>query len=115
VLAIAPGVVLVKAPGHTPGTQLVYVRTRDELELLFVGDVAWHRDQLARLHYRPRLVTDFFLGEDRAAVLAQFRTLHELTRAHPQLLLVVSHDRDQREELIARGLLRDGLLAPAAR
>jgi glyoxylase-like metal-dependent hydrolase (beta-lactamase superfamily II) len=109
VLAVAPGVVLVKAPGHTPGTQLVYVRTRHERELLFIGDVAWHTDQLAKLHYRPRLVTDLFLGEDRRAVLAQFRALHDLMRAHPQLLVVVSHDREQRERLIAQGLLREGL------
>jgi len=109
VLAVAPGVVLVKAPGHTPGTQLVYVRTVDERELLFVGDVAWHLDQIAKLHYRPRLVTDFFLGEDREAVLGQFRALNELMRSHPQLLVVVSHDRDQRERLLAQNLLRDGL------
>jgi glyoxylase-like metal-dependent hydrolase (beta-lactamase superfamily II) len=114
VLAVAPGVVLVKAPGHTPGTQLVYVRTLDERELLFVGDVAWHTDQLAKLHYRPRIVTDFFLGEDRRAVLGQFRALHDLMRAHPQLLVVVSHDREQRERLIAQGLLRDGFRASAA-
>lgn len=109
VLAVAPGVVLVKAPGHTPGTQLVYVRTEDERELLFVGDVAWHLDQIAKLHYRPRLVTDFFLGEDRKAVLDQLRALHDLLRSNPQVLVVVSHDRDQRERLLAQSLLRDGL------
>ncbi len=109
VLALAPGVVLVKAPGHTPGSQLVYVRTAEGRELLFIGDVAWHTDQLARLHYRPRLVTDLFMGEDRAAVLAQFRALHDLMGAHPELLVVVSHDRDQRERLIASGALRDGI------
>lgn len=107
--AIAPGVVLVKAAGHTPGSQLVYVRLADEREYLFVGDVAWHLDQLTKLHYRPRLVTDLLLGEDRRAVLAQFRALHELMRGNPQLLLVVSHDRDQRERMVAAGLLHDGL------
>jgi glyoxylase-like metal-dependent hydrolase (beta-lactamase superfamily II) len=108
-LAIAPGVVLQKAAGHTPGTQLVYVRTQDGRELLFVGDVAWHLDQLKQLHYRPRLVTDFFIGEDRRAVLAQFRALHDLLAAHPEVTVVVSHDPDQRQALIAAGTLREGL------
>ena len=109
-VALAPGVALRKAPGHTPGTQLVYARTADGLEYLFVGDVAWHMDELAKLHYRPRLVTDLFLGEDRGAVLAQFRALHELMRGNPGLLVVVSHDRDQRERLLGAGLLKDGLV-----
>jgi glyoxylase-like metal-dependent hydrolase (beta-lactamase superfamily II) len=110
VLALAPGVVLVEAPGHTPGSQLVYVRTGDGGELLFVGDVAWHTDQLVRLHYRPRLVTDYFLGEDRAAVLAQFRALHDMMQAHPEVRVVVSHDREQRAQLLAAGAIREGIV-----
>ena len=42
-------------------------------------------------------------------MLAQFRALHDLMRAHPQLVVVVSHDRDQRERLVAQGVLHDGL------
>jgi glyoxylase-like metal-dependent hydrolase (beta-lactamase superfamily II) len=41
-LAIAPGVVLIRAPGHTPGSQMVYVQTANGTEYLFTGDVAWH-------------------------------------------------------------------------
>lgn len=106
--ALAPGVVLVKAPGHTPGTQMVYVGLRDGRELLLLGDVAWHLDQIRELHYRPRLVTDLYLGEDREAVLHQFRALHDLARAEPELTLVVSHDRDQRARLLASGRIADG-------
>jgi glyoxylase-like metal-dependent hydrolase (beta-lactamase superfamily II) len=108
-LAVAPGVVLLEAAGHTPGSQLIYVRTQDGKERLFVGDVAWHGDQIRELHYRPRLVTDFFLGEDRRAVLAEFRTLFDLAREHPEVEIVVSHDEDQRRELIRSGVLIDGI------
>lgn len=107
--AIAPGVVLLAAPGHTPGSQIVYVRTKSGRELLLIGDVAWHEDQIVELHYRPRLVTDFFLGEDRHAVLAQLRTLHDLMQNHPEVAIVVSHDRDQRARWLASGALEDGL------
>jgi glyoxylase-like metal-dependent hydrolase (beta-lactamase superfamily II) len=107
-LGLAPGVVLVKAAGHTPGSQMVYVRLQDEREYLFVGDVAWHLDQITKLHYRPKLVTDWFLGEDRRAVLSQFRALHELMRSHPQLFVVVSHDPGERKRLLESGALVDG-------
>jgi len=102
--ALAPGVVLIRAAGHTPGSQMIFVALEDGSELLVVGDVAWHMDAIRELHYRPRLVTDFFLGEDRAAVLAQFRTLHELD-ARESVQLVVNHDRDQRAELLAAGTI----------
>ena len=106
--ALAPGVVLIEAAGHTPGSQIVYVALEGGEELLLIGDVAWHMDAIRQLHYRPRLVTDFFLGEDRAAVLAQFRTLHEIDAAG-EVTVVSSHDGDQRTRLIERGLLADGL------
>jgi glyoxylase-like metal-dependent hydrolase (beta-lactamase superfamily II) len=102
--ALAPGVVLIKAPGHTPGSQMVYVQLASGKEILFVGDVAWHMDQIRQLWYRPRLVTDFFLGENRAQVMAELRTLHDLAAREP-LQLVVSHDVDQRRDLIAAGVL----------
>ncbi len=102
--AVAPGFVLVKAPGHTPGSQMVYVRLANGKELLFLGDVAWHMDQIRQLWYRPRLVTDFFIHENRAQVLAEFRTLHDVAE-HEPIQFVVSHDVDQRKELLASGVL----------
>jgi glyoxylase-like metal-dependent hydrolase (beta-lactamase superfamily II) len=107
--AVAPGVVLIAAPGHAPGAQIVYVGLANGRELLFLGDVVWHMDAIRNLHYRPRLITDLFLGEDRRAVLHQIRRLHELMREQPRLRFVVSHDEEQRQELLAEGWLQDGL------
>jgi glyoxylase-like metal-dependent hydrolase (beta-lactamase superfamily II) len=105
-VAIAPGVVLIAAPGHTPGTQMIYVALENGTELLFLGDVAWHMDQVRQLWYRPRLVTDFFIGEDRNAVLAQYRTLHDLAASSP-VQLVASHDLEQRRALVEAGTIGD--------
>ena len=104
-LALAPGVVLIRAAGHTPGSQLAYVALADGRELLFIGDVAWHMDAIRNLHYRPRIVTNHFLNEDRAAVLAQFRRLHALDRDHPEVTIVVSHDPQRYEAFIGQGLI----------
>jgi len=102
--ALAPGVVLVKAAGHTPGSQMIFVQLANGKEYLFLGDVAWHMDQIRELWYRPRLVTDIFIGEDRDAVLAQFRALHDLAGTGT-VQLVASHDVDQRKALIESGAL----------
>ena len=106
--ALAPGVVLLAAPGHTPGSQIVYVERADGRTALFLGDVAWNAEQIRQLHYRPRLVT-YVLGENRAQVLGEFRALHELGESHPEIAQVVSHDPDQRAAFLADGLLVDGL------
>jgi glyoxylase-like metal-dependent hydrolase (beta-lactamase superfamily II) len=104
VVAVAPGVVLLAAPGHTPGSQIVYVRLSDGREALLLGDVAWNSGQIAELHYRPRLVTTM-LGENRAKVMAQLRTLHELAKTDPGVVQIVSHDKRQRAALLENGLL----------
>ena len=110
--ALAPGVVLLAAPGHTPGSQIVYVERADGRAALFLGDVAWNLGQITELHYRPRMVT-LMLGENRAQVLGELRALHDLGIAHPEVAQVVSHDAKEREALLADGLLVDGLeLAP---
>ncbi|MCP5044127.1 MAG: MBL fold metallo-hydrolase [bacterium] len=98
--AVAPGLVLLKARGHTPGSQMFYVRLADDREFLLLGDVAWHLDQIRELHYRPRLVTNYFINEERALVLAQFRSLHELLQREPGLVLVPSHDAELRTALV---------------
>lgn len=102
-LAIAPGVVLKKAAGHTPGSQMIFVKTASGQELLFVGDVVWNYDAITALKYRPRLVTDLFLGEDRGAVLDQIRALRNLDD-EGGVSIVVSHDA----RTYKRARLREG-------
>lgn len=40
----APGMALIKSPGHTPGSQMIYVALNSGKEFVFAGDVAWHMD-----------------------------------------------------------------------
>jgi glyoxylase-like metal-dependent hydrolase (beta-lactamase superfamily II) len=41
VLPVAPGLVLIKAPGHTPGELMVYAKLQNGKEYIFTGDVTW--------------------------------------------------------------------------
>jgi len=105
---IAPGVVIVPAPGHTPGSQLVFISTQDGRETLLIGDVAWSLDAVELLTTRP-VLTQYMIfdpNENREAVKAQLRALHDLMEANPDLTVIPAHDGN----LIA-GLIADGHLA----
>jgi glyoxylase-like metal-dependent hydrolase (beta-lactamase superfamily II) len=103
---VAPGVVLVAAPGHTPGSQIAYVRLQGGREYLLVGDIAWHRRHFEEPRGHPR-ASAWFLGEDPPRVLAQLRSLHEAWRSEA-VVIVPSHDGLYLGELVASGLLGSG-------
>ena len=103
---LAPGVVLVRAPGHTTGSQLVYIQLENGAELLLVGDVAWHRTHLEEPRGRPR-ISSWLMAEDHEAVASQLRTLHELSEKS-SVRVVISHDREQLASHIAQGTLGSG-------
>lgn len=113
-LAIAPGTVLIAAPGHTPGSQMVYVQLADGRELLFLGDVSWHTRNIETQRERPRFVTALLTREDREAVFGQLRTLHALAGREPGLHQVLGHDGAAIVALTQAGLLKAGFLATDA-
>ena len=107
-LAIAPGVVLIRAPGHTPGSQLVYVKREDGRELLFVGDIGWRMRNIETGKGRPRLVSDLLLHEERDTVFEELAMLKALHEAEPDLLIVPGHDIAAVDALIASGAMIAG-------
>jgi glyoxylase-like metal-dependent hydrolase (beta-lactamase superfamily II) len=103
---LAPGVVLVRAPGHTPGSQMVYVQTANGAEFLFIGDVAWHFRNIDVQRERARLVTWLFLKEDRKAVFGQLAALKRLHETAPAIHIVPGHDGEVIAELVTSGVLK---------
>lgn len=102
---IAPGVVLIKAPGHTPGSQMVYVRLASGQEVILAGDIAWNMLGITAQRQKPA-ETSRILGEDRDAIAQELRWLKDITG--PQTSVVVSHDTAWITTLIERGVLRSG-------
>ncbi|HUQ13886.1 MAG TPA: MBL fold metallo-hydrolase [Novosphingobium sp.] len=92
---VAPGVVLIRTPGHTPGSQMIFVTMADGREILFAGDTATMARSWQQLRARSRLVGDFLVGEDRAAVFGWLKTIRALKRDAPGLIIVAGHDPDQ--------------------
>ncbi len=106
-LAIAPGVVLIEAAGHTPGSQIIYVRRADGQEYFFIGDVAWNYAGIDQVRTRPNLVSYGFLGEDRARTHAQVAELKALEAENSTLEIIVGHDARRTGAQIAAGVLGD--------
>lgn len=106
--AVAPGVVLIKAPGHTPGTQMVFVQRADGSEILFLGDIAWRFENVERVRTRARLVSSYYIAEDRDAVMLQLAELKRIHDAEPNLVMVPGHDAKHHDELVKAGVLVPG-------
>lgn len=90
--AIAPGVVLIRTPGHTPGSQMVYARLADGREVLFAGDTATMERSWREVRARSRLLGDWMTGEDRSAVFGWLKMIRRLHREAPALTVIPGHE-----------------------
>ena len=104
---VAPGVVLIEAPGHTPGSQWIYIQRADGAELLLVGDTAWSGRYIRESIYKPWL-TMAVIGEDASQQVRHIRFLRDLQRAHPELTILVAHDHKQWAAAVSAGLVTRG-------
>jgi glyoxylase-like metal-dependent hydrolase (beta-lactamase superfamily II) len=102
-LAVAPGVVLIKAPGHTPGSQLVYVKRQDGRELILTGDTAWHVENIDQVKGPSKLI-HLVMHNDEEANVCQLSALHALP---PEVRVMPGHDARRMKQLVD-----DGTVAP---
>ena len=100
-MPLAPGLTLIKSPGHTPGSQMIYVALQSGKEYLFAGDVAWHMDGVRQIRGKDAP----WITEDEPAMTAELTWLNSLTKSEPNLTIVISHDEEQRLQYIRAGLL----------
>ncbi len=92
--AVAPGVVVLKTPGHTPASQMVYVRLASGREYILTGDTASLAANFENGTPRSRLVADILAPEDRPAVIGWVKALRGLKQRYPSLIMLPSHDAD---------------------
>jgi glyoxylase-like metal-dependent hydrolase (beta-lactamase superfamily II) len=107
-LPVAPGLVLIKAPGHTPGHQMVYVRLDSGREYLFIGDVGWTLANLTQMKLRPE-ATMRRINEDATALGHQLRWIRQVMDQE-KLIVIPSHDDVLLQDLAARQLLGEPLM-----
>jgi glyoxylase-like metal-dependent hydrolase (beta-lactamase superfamily II) len=103
VFALAPGVALIRAPGHTPGSQMVYVRLQSGREVLLVGDIVWNLEGVRSKRQKPDSVAQS-LAEDRTALQHQIDWLHEMITCCG-IVVVPAHDDRWLDQLAQDGVL----------
>ena len=100
---LAPGVVLIKAPGHTAGSQYVYVQLAGGREILILADLAWQHEGLETGRQRLE-TTSRALAEDRDALQLQLEWARKIWQ-EGQVAIVLSHDSRLLDSLVSRGVL----------
>jgi glyoxylase-like metal-dependent hydrolase (beta-lactamase superfamily II) len=96
---VAPGMVLIKAPGHSPDMQMIYLRLQSGREYLHSIDAAWNEANIR--HVKGKAAP--WVKEDVPAVTAQLRWLNRLMSEEPQLHILVTHDGELLDLMIDRG------------
>lgn len=84
-------IVAVPAPGHTPGSVLVFVTDSEGARYAFVGDLVWQREGISEREERPWIQRTF--GDDDPAVVREnILRVRALERAFPTLHILPAHD-----------------------
>lgn len=99
-LAVAPGLVLIQAPGHSVDMQMAYIRLSSGMEILHSIDAAWNTENIRQLKGKAAP----WVKEDKAQVLAQLRFLKDFMVREPQIPVIVTHDNEQFEQFTAAGI-----------
>lgn len=97
-------VVIVPAPGHTPGSVVLFIALPSGQRLALIGDLAWQLEGVLERRERPLItrIGDVDPGQARVQ-LAQMAAMHA---RYPQIDLVPAHDPrgyDHIPELVPEG------------
>jgi glyoxylase-like metal-dependent hydrolase (beta-lactamase superfamily II) len=90
IMPIAPGIVLIKSPGHTQGHQMLYLQLANGEELLFIGDIGWSLDNITQLMLRPE-ATMARIKENPVALTHQMSWIKQIMD-EDGIIVVPSHD-----------------------
>jgi glyoxylase-like metal-dependent hydrolase (beta-lactamase superfamily II) len=84
-------IVIVPAPGHTPGSIVTFVALPGGARYAFVGDLVWELQGLIEREPRPWLASKM-IGEDPVAVQESMLRLSAIAMRYPQIAIVPAHD-----------------------
>ncbi len=85
-------VVIVPAPGHTPGSVIGFITLASEQRYALIGDLAWQKEGVEIPAERPWLPRRL-IGENDANVRRALVLMHRLQTAVPNLTIVPAHDQ----------------------
>jgi glyoxylase-like metal-dependent hydrolase (beta-lactamase superfamily II) len=98
---VAPGMVLIKAQGHSADHQMVYIALQSGREILHSVDVGWVLENIREVKGKAAP----WVKEDVPAVLGQLRWLNDVLRNEPNVTILVTHDDALFERVTDGGLV----------
>jgi N-acyl homoserine lactone hydrolase len=91
-------VVLVPAPGHTPGSIIAFINLPDGKRYALVGDLVWQTEGIDLPAEKPWIARRM-VDQDAAATRELIVHMHQLQALMPELIVVPAHDRRVWEKL----------------
>ncbi|MDQ2954470.1 MAG: hypothetical protein M3R18_05975 [Pseudomonadota bacterium] len=85
---VAPGIVLIKSPGHSVDSQMVFIRLQSGREILHSVDSAWIMDNILQLKGKAAP----WVKENVEAINAQLRWLKQVHDSEKNIAILVTHD-----------------------
>jgi glyoxylase-like metal-dependent hydrolase (beta-lactamase superfamily II) len=105
--AVAPGVVLIEAAGHTPGSQMVFVTRADGTEVLFTGDTAWLMDNIEHEQGPAKIATMMMRGDPNRNA-CQLAALDKIRKTDRKVAIMPGHDKTIMQSLSEKGVFIAG-------
>ena len=96
---VAPGIVLIQSPGHSPDSQMVFIRLQSGREILHSVDSAWIMDNILELKGKAAP----WVKEDVPAVMGQLRWLKHVHETDKNVTILVTHDDKHFDAITAAG------------
>ena len=84
-------VVIVPAPGHTPGSVIVFITLPGDRRYALVGDLAWQREGITEREEKPWAIRTL-VDRDAGGVRENLRRMVAVLARFPQIVLVPAHD-----------------------
>ncbi len=101
----APGLVLIKSPGHSVDSQMVYIRLQSGREILHSVDSAWILDNILQLKGKAAP----WVKEDVPAIMGQLRWLKHVHDNESNVAILVTHDDALFDRMTRDGIVGDKL------
>lgn len=98
---IAPGMVLIRAHGHSADHQMVYIALQSGREILHSVDAGWVMENIRQVKGKAAP----WVKEDVPAVIGQLRWLNTILNDERNVTLLVTHDDAQFTSAIKTGVI----------
>jgi glyoxylase-like metal-dependent hydrolase (beta-lactamase superfamily II) len=85
-------IVIVPAPGHTPGSVIVFLTLPSMKRYALVGDLVWQREGISEREERPWLQRTL-ADADPAGVRANVLRMAAIAARFPEMVIVPAHDQ----------------------